>query len=95
MLWVEINIVPVKLLNRIPLINKLFLQDLKFYCVRFFKQYLLLLALNQMSSALFRFVAGLGRDMVASQTFAPLSLLAFTTLDGFILSRRKLLDFQS
>ncbi|KAK3164744.1 hypothetical protein QOZ80_1AG0024050 [Eleusine coracana subsp. coracana] len=54
---------------------------------RFFKQYLLLLALNQMSSALFRLIAGLGRDMVVSQTFGPLALLTFQTLGGFILSR--------
>ncbi|KAL6621304.1 hypothetical protein ACP70R_033736 [Stipagrostis hirtigluma subsp. patula] len=54
---------------------------------RFFKQYLLLLALNQMASALFRFVAGLGRDKVVSQTIGPLSLLAFVTLGGFILAR--------
>lgn len=67
----------------------------KLFVVRFFKQYLLVLALNQMSSALFRFIAGLGRDMVTSHTFAPLSVLALTTLGGFILSRRKLLDFRS
>ncbi|XP_062214779.1 ABC transporter G family member 37-like isoform X2 [Phragmites australis] len=54
---------------------------------RFFKQYLLLLVLNQMSSALFRFIAGIGRDMVVSHTFGPLSLLAFVTLGGFILAR--------
>ncbi|EEC70582.1 hypothetical protein OsI_01785 [Oryza sativa Indica Group] len=54
---------------------------------RFFKQYLLLVALNQMSSSLFRFIAGIGRDMVVSQTFGPLSLLAFTALGGFILAR--------
>ncbi|EAY74922.1 hypothetical protein OsI_02816 [Oryza sativa Indica Group] len=54
---------------------------------RFFKQYLLLLALNQMSSALFRFIAGIGRDMVVSHTFGPLSLLAFAALGGFILAR--------
>ncbi|KQK03837.1 ABC transporter G family member 32 [Brachypodium distachyon] len=54
---------------------------------RFIKQYLLLLALNQMSSSLFRFIAGLGRDMVVSSTFGPLALLAFATLGGFILAR--------
>uniref|UniRef100_A0A0D9V0J7 ABC-2 type transporter domain-containing protein n=1 Tax=Leersia perrieri TaxID=77586 RepID=A0A0D9V0J7_9ORYZ len=58
---------------------------------RFFKQYLLLVALNQMSSSLFRFIAGLGRDMVVAQTIGPLSLLAFATLGGFILARRKLI----
>jgi ABC-type multidrug transport system ATPase subunit/ABC-type multidrug transport system permease subunit len=55
--------------------------------IRFFKQYLVLLALNQMSSALFRLIAGLGRDMVVSHTFGPLALLLFQTLGGFILSR--------
>jgi hypothetical protein len=55
--------------------------------IRFFKQYLLLLALNQMSSALFRFIAGIGRDMVVSHTFGPLALLAFQTLGGYVLAR--------
>ncbi|CAM0881663.1 unnamed protein product [Alopecurus aequalis] len=54
---------------------------------RFFKQYLLLLAINQMSSSLFRFIAGVGRDMVVSHTFGPLALLAFAALGGFILAR--------
>ncbi|KAJ1284255.1 hypothetical protein BS78_03G191100 [Paspalum vaginatum] len=54
---------------------------------RFFKQYMLLLALNQMSSALFRFIAGIGRDMVVSHTFGPLALLAFQALGGYILAR--------
>jgi len=59
------------------------------FVIRFFKQYLLLLALNQMSSALFRFIVGIGRDMVVSHTFGPLALLTFQTLGGFILARRK------
>jgi hypothetical protein len=50
---------------------------------------MLLLVLNQMSSALFRLIAGLGRDMVISHTFGPLALLLFQTLGGFILSKRK------
>ncbi|VAH79294.1 unnamed protein product [Triticum turgidum subsp. durum] len=54
---------------------------------RLFKQYILLLALNQMSSSLFRFIAGLGRDMVVSSTFGPLALASFTILGGFILAR--------
>ncbi|KAM0873038.1 hypothetical protein ACQ4PT_038324 [Festuca glaucescens] len=54
---------------------------------RFFKQYLLLLAINQMSSSLFRFIAGVGRDMVVSHTFGPLALLTFAALGGFILAR--------
>uniref|UniRef100_R7WB38 Pleiotropic drug resistance protein 4 n=1 Tax=Aegilops tauschii TaxID=37682 RepID=R7WB38_AEGTA len=54
---------------------------------RLFKQYMLLLALNQMSSSLFRFIAGLGRDMVVSSTFGPLALASFTILGGFILAR--------
>jgi hypothetical protein len=51
----------------------------------------LLLAINQMSSSLFRFIAGVGRDMVVSHTFGPLALLAFAALGGFILARRKLM----
>ncbi|KAG0465358.1 hypothetical protein HPP92_019522 [Vanilla planifolia] len=53
---------------------------------RFFKQYLLFLALNQMASGLFRFIAALGRDLVVANVFGSFALLVLVVLGGFILS---------
>ncbi|MFS7980699.1 putative ABC transporter, AAA+ ATPase domain, ABC-2 type transporter [Helianthus anomalus] len=54
---------------------------------RFIKQILLLLVVNQMSSALFRFIGSLGRDMIVANTFGSFALLIVFVLGGFILSR--------
>ncbi|KAI3684270.1 hypothetical protein L6452_33491 [Arctium lappa] len=54
---------------------------------RFFKQFLLLLLVNQMSSALFRFIGALGRNMIVANTFGSFSLLLVFALGGFILIR--------
>ncbi|XP_008795450.2 ABC transporter G family member 36-like [Phoenix dactylifera] len=54
---------------------------------RLFKQYLLLLAINQMATALFRFIAALGRNMIVANTFGSFALLILLVLGGFILSR--------
>lgn len=54
---------------------------------RFFKQYLLLLLVNQMASALFRFIAALGRNMIVANTFGSFALAVLLLLGGFILSR--------
>ncbi|WJX09854.1 transcription factor [Trifolium repens] len=54
---------------------------------RFFKQYLVVLCINQMASALFRFMAALGRDIVVANTFGTFSLLSVTVLGGFVISR--------
>ncbi|KAK8936591.1 Pleiotropic drug resistance protein 3 [Platanthera zijinensis] len=53
---------------------------------RLFKQYLLLLAVNQMASGLFRFIAALGRDLIVSNVFGSFALLVLIVLGGFILS---------
>lgn len=42
-----------------------------------------------MASALFRFMAALGRDIVVANTFGTFSLLAVTVLGGFVISRGK------
>lgn len=55
---------------------------------RLFKQYLLLLLVNQMAAALFRFIAALGRTMVVANTLASFALLVLLVLSGFILSHR-------
>ncbi|KAG8051399.1 hypothetical protein GUJ93_ZPchr0001g31074 [Zizania palustris] len=56
---------------------------------RFFKQYLLMLAINQMASSLFRFIGGAGRNMIVANVFASFSLLIFMVLGGFVLAREK------
>ncbi|XP_074280493.1 pleiotropic drug resistance protein 1-like [Silene latifolia] len=54
---------------------------------RFFKQYLVLLGIHQMASALFRFNAGIGRNMILANTFGTGALVTLLVLGGFILSR--------
>ena len=56
-------------------------------CCRLFKQYLLLLLINQTASALFRFIAAAGRNMIVANTFGSFSLLMLFALGGFVLSR--------
>ena len=55
------------------------------YC-RLFRQYLLLLLVNQMASGLFRFIAAAGRNMIVANTFGSFALLMLLALGGFILS---------
>jgi ABC-type multidrug transport system permease subunit len=64
-----------------------FLTLLILWNVRFFKQYLLLLALNQMAASLFRFVGGAARNMIVANVFGSFMLLIFMVLGGFILVR--------
>ncbi|KAG2729209.1 hypothetical protein I3843_01G233500 [Carya illinoinensis] len=55
---------------------------------RFFRQCLLLLAVNQMASALFRFIAAIGRgDLIIATTFGSFALVMLFALGGFVLSR--------
>ncbi|KAL4626335.1 hypothetical protein ACB092_05G088900 [Castanea dentata] len=54
---------------------------------RLFKQYLLLLLVNQMASALFRSIATIGRNMIVANTFGSFALLILFALGGFILSK--------
>ncbi|KAL4589134.1 hypothetical protein LXL04_002036 [Taraxacum kok-saghyz] len=54
---------------------------------RFFKQYLLLLLVNQMASGLFRFIGAMGRNMIVANTFGSFALLILFALGGFVLSR--------
>uniref|UniRef100_A0A6V7QUP9 ABC transporter domain-containing protein n=1 Tax=Ananas comosus var. bracteatus TaxID=296719 RepID=A0A6V7QUP9_ANACO len=57
---------------------------------RLFKQYLLLLFVNQMAAGLFRLVAALGRIMVVANTIASFALLVMLVFSGFILSHDKI-----
>ncbi|ESR40384.1 ABC transporter G family member 40 [Citrus sinensis] len=54
---------------------------------RAFKQYLLLVLVNQMSSGLFRLMAATGRSMVVANTFGSFAMLVLFALGGFVLSR--------
>uniref|UniRef100_A0A0E0JL12 ABC transporter domain-containing protein n=1 Tax=Oryza punctata TaxID=4537 RepID=A0A0E0JL12_ORYPU len=55
----------------------------------FFKQYLLMLAINQMAGSLFRFIGGAARNMIVANVFASFMLLIFMVLGGFILAREQ------
>ncbi|KAJ1704497.1 hypothetical protein LUZ63_004276 [Rhynchospora breviuscula] len=55
---------------------------------RMLKQFLLLIAVNQMASALFRLIAGIGRDLTTAMTFGACSIIFFVVLGGFIISRK-------
>ncbi|XP_034922164.1 pleiotropic drug resistance protein 1-like [Populus alba] len=57
---------------------------------RLLRQYFLLLLINQMSSALFRFIAAAGRNMIVANTFGTFALLTLFALGGFILSREQI-----
>ncbi|WMV56511.1 hypothetical protein MTR67_049896 [Solanum verrucosum] len=54
---------------------------------RFFKQFLLLILVNQMASGLFRFIGATGRTMGVANTFGTFVLLLQFALGGFVLSR--------
>ncbi|KAG2405948.1 Pleiotropic drug resistance protein [Vigna angularis] len=54
---------------------------------RFFKQYLVLLLVNQMASALFRFIAGIGRELKVALTMGSFTLTVLFAMSGFILSK--------
>ncbi|KAK1376049.1 hypothetical protein POM88_032242 [Heracleum sosnowskyi] len=60
---------------------------------RFAKQYLILLLINQMASALFRMVGALGRTMILANTFGGFALLILFALGGFVLARGDVADY--
>jgi hypothetical protein len=53
----------------------------------FFRQYLLLVCVHQMATALFRFIASLGRTMIVANTFGSFAWVIIFLLGGFLLSR--------
>ncbi|KAH7278689.1 hypothetical protein KP509_38G052500 [Ceratopteris richardii] len=57
---------------------------------RFFRQYLLLFLMHQMSSSLFRFIGGLCRSMIMANTGGSFMLLVIFMLGGFIIPRAKI-----
>lgn len=56
---------------------------------RFFKHYLILVVINQVASALFRFIGAAARNMIVANTFGTFSLLLLFALGGFVLSREQ------
>ena len=56
------------------------------YC-RLFREYLLLVFVNQMAFALFRFIAAMGRNLIIANTFGSAALLMLFALSGFVLLR--------
>ena len=54
---------------------------------RLFKQFLLLIFVNQMASALFRAIAATARNMIVANTFGTFVLLVLLALGGFVLSK--------
>uniref|UniRef100_A0A0E0MX85 ABC transporter domain-containing protein n=1 Tax=Oryza rufipogon TaxID=4529 RepID=A0A0E0MX85_ORYRU len=60
---------------------------------RLAKHYFLLLALSQMSSSLFRLVAGVTRNMFAAKIFGTFTMLLLLLLSGFVVSSKNLNKF--
>uniref|UniRef100_A0A0D9Y9Q6 ABC transporter domain-containing protein n=1 Tax=Oryza glumipatula TaxID=40148 RepID=A0A0D9Y9Q6_9ORYZ len=60
---------------------------------RLTKHYFLLLALSQMSSSLFRLVAGVTRNMFAAKIFGTFTVLLLLLLSGFVVSSKNLNKF--
>ncbi|KAK4590481.1 hypothetical protein RGQ29_020864 [Quercus rubra] len=59
--------------------------------VRFLRQFLLLLLLNQMASSLFRFIATTGRgSLILANTFGSFALVTLFALGGFVLARENI-----
>ncbi|XP_024930413.3 pleiotropic drug resistance protein 1 isoform X2 [Ziziphus jujuba] len=54
---------------------------------RFFRQYLIILCINQMASGLFRMMAAVGRNVIVSGTIGSFALLVVMVLGGFVISR--------
>ena len=78
------------LINAINLLHHLLIQlvyEVFIFFGRAFKQYLLLVLVNQMSSGLFRLMAATGRSMVVANTFGSFAMLVLFALGGFVLSR--------
>ncbi|XP_012569363.2 pleiotropic drug resistance protein 1-like [Cicer arietinum] len=59
---------------------------------RFFRQFLLLLVINQMGSSLFRFLGAVGREMTVAVTLGSFTLTLFIAMGGFALSKDKIKD---
>ncbi|AES81585.2 drug resistance transporter-like ABC domain protein [Medicago truncatula] len=57
------------------------------YIGRFFRQYLILVLVHQMATALFRFIAAVGRDMTVTLTLGSFALAILFSMSGFVLTK--------
>ncbi|KAL0463859.1 UNVERIFIED_CONTAM: ABC transporter G family member 36 [Sesamum latifolium] len=60
---------------------------------RFFKQFLLIFAIQQMAAGIFRFIAGICRTMIIANTGGSLTLMVVFLLGGFILPKDQIPDW--
>ncbi|KAL2234771.1 UNVERIFIED_CONTAM: ABC transporter G family member 36 [Sesamum indicum] len=60
---------------------------------RFFKQFLLIFAIQQMAAGIFRLIAGICRTMIIANTGGSLALLLVFLLGGFILPKDQIPDW--
>ncbi|PON89425.1 ABC type transporter protein [Trema orientale] len=60
---------------------------------RLFKQFLVLILVNQMASALFRATAAMSRNMIVANTLGSFVVLLLSALGGFVLSREDIKDW--
>lgn len=73
----------------LPLVWPGFSQLLCLVNCRFWRQFLILFLLHQMSLVLFRLIASIGRSMIVANTFGSFALLVVFVLGGFIVARGK------
>ncbi|KAJ7174242.1 hypothetical protein O6H91_Y542400 [Diphasiastrum complanatum] len=57
---------------------------------RFFRQFMLMFIVHQMSLGLFSFIASLGQTMIVANTFGSFALLVIFVLGGFVVAREKI-----
>ncbi|KAK7396464.1 hypothetical protein VNO78_17497 [Psophocarpus tetragonolobus] len=57
------------------------------YIERLFRQYLVLVLVNQMASALFRLIAAVGRELTVALTLGSFALTILFAMSGFVLSK--------
>jgi len=60
---------------------------------RFFKQFLIMLAVNQVAASLFRLIGGAAWNMIVANVFSMLIMMTFMVVNGFILTRAKIVSY--
>ena len=60
---------------------------------RFFKQFLIMLAVNQVAASLFRLIGGAAWNMIVANVFSMLIMMTFMVVNGFILTRGKIVSY--
>lgn len=67
------------------------IEESLFACFRFFRQFLVLFAMHQMSMGLYRLVASIGRTQVMSNMLGTTMLIAMYILGGFVISKGQMI----